>query len=75
MGCFLLVLELVLPLQRLDKCLLCKVLGIGRVSHDTINLLKDAAEVVGINRFCRSNSSRPGSTASFILAQTAVSTS
>ena len=43
----LLVLELVLPLQGLDKGLLGKILGIGGVAYNPINLLKNTAKMVG----------------------------
>src|SRR6266849_4672811 len=43
----LLVLELILPLQSLDKGFLRQVLGIGDVAHDPVDLEEDAPQVVG----------------------------
>ncbi len=43
----LFVLELLLPLQRLDEGFLGEILGVGHVAHDAVNLHEDAPQIVG----------------------------
>ena len=47
MSRFLLVLELILPLQGFNERLLCEILGVRYISNDAIDLEKDAAQIVG----------------------------
>ncbi len=42
---FQVVLELLLPLQRLDERLLGQILGIGHIAHNPVNLHENAPQV------------------------------
>ena len=44
---FLLVLELILALQRLDEGFLGEILGVGDVADNAVNLHEDAPQVFG----------------------------
>jgi hypothetical protein len=44
---FLLVLELLLPLQSFDERLLCQILRIGHIPHNAVDLDKNPAEMIG----------------------------
>ena len=47
MSGFLLVLELILPLQGFDESFLREVLGVRYISYDAVDLEKDPPKIIG----------------------------